>query len=102
VKGTIHWVSIRHAQPLETRLYDRLFTVPDPEADETRAFTDFLNPGSLRCVNAWGEPSLAELLPGETVQFERLAYFCADRRHSRPGAPVMNRTVTLKDSRGKT
>ncbi|MGI6100446.1 MAG: glutamine--tRNA ligase/YqeY domain fusion protein [Lentisphaerae bacterium] len=101
VRGTIHWVSIRHAQPLETRLYDRLFTVPDPEADESRHFTEFLNPDSLRCVNAWGEPSLTELLPGETVQFERLAYFCADLRLSRPGQPVMNRTVTLKEARGK-
>jgi len=101
VRGTIHWVSIRHAQPLETRLYDRLFSVPDPEADESRHFTEFLNPDSLRCVNAWGEPSLTELLPGETVQFERLAYFCADLRLSRPGQPVMNRTVTLKEARGK-
>ena len=101
VRGTIHWVSIRHAQPLETRLYDRLFTVPDPEADESRHFTEFLNPDSLRCVNAWGEPSLTELLPGETVQFERLAYFCADLRLSRPGQPVMNRTVTRTEARGK-
>ena len=98
VKSTIHWVSIQHAQPLETRLYDRLFTVADPEADEARPFTDFLNPASLICTNAWGEPALTELLPGETVQFERLGYFCADPRLSRPGAPVMNRTVTLKDT----
>ncbi|MDD5707786.1 MAG: glutamine--tRNA ligase/YqeY domain fusion protein [Kiritimatiellae bacterium] len=98
VKGTLHWVSARHAQPAETRLYDRLFTVPDPEADDTRAFTDFLNPASLRTVTAWVEPALLETLPGEGVQFERLGYFCADTRHSRPGAPVFNRTVTLKDS----
>ena len=88
----------RHAQPLETRLYDRLFTVPDPEADETRAFTELINPASLICTTAWGEPALAELLPGETVQLERLGYFCADQRLSRPGAPVLNRTVTLKDA----
>jgi glutaminyl-tRNA synthetase len=98
VKATLHWVSIRHAQPLETRIYDRQFTVADPEADETRPFTDFINPDSLKCTTAWGEPALTELLPGETVQFERLAYFCADTRLSRPGVPVMNRTVTLKDS----
>ncbi len=98
VKATLHWVSIRHAQPLETRIYDRLFTVADPEADETRPFTDFINPDSLKCTTAWGEPELNELLPGETVQFERLAYFCADTRLSRPGVPVLNRTVTLKDS----
>jgi glutaminyl-tRNA synthetase len=98
VKGTIHWVSLRHAQPAETRLYDRLFTVPDPEADEARPFTDFLNPDSLRMATAWCEPALLETLPGAVVQFERLGYFCADSRLSRPGAPVFNRTVTLKDS----
>jgi glutaminyl-tRNA synthetase len=98
VKSTIHWVSRRHAQPLETRLYDRLFTVPDPEADDSRPFTDFINPASLVCTNAWGEPALTDLLPGETVQLERIGYFSADPRLSRPGAPVLNRTVTLKDA----
>jgi glutaminyl-tRNA synthetase len=98
VRSTIHWVSARHAQPAETRLYDRLFTVPDPEADASRPFTDFLDPGSLRSVTAWCEPALMETLPGECVQFERLGYFCADTRLSRPGAPVFNRAATLKES----
>ena len=98
VKGTIHWVSARHAVPLDARLYDRLFTVPDPEADETRPFTDFLNPDSAKTVTALCEPSVKDLRPLETVQFERLAYFCADSRDSAPGRPVLNRVVTLKDS----
>ena len=101
VKGTIHWVSARHAIELEARLYDRLFTVPDPEADETRPFTDFLNPDSLKTAKAYCEPALAELKPGERIQLERLAYFTADTRASQPGAPVLNRTVTLKDSWAK-
>ena len=100
VKGTIHWVSARHAVEVPARLYDRLFTVPDPEADETKSFTDFLNPESLKEVTAFCEPSVAELKPGERVQFERLAYFVADKELSQPGKPVMNRTVTLKDSWG--
>ena len=98
MKGTIHWVSARHAVPLDARLYDRLFTVPDPEADETRPFTDFLNPDSAKTVTALCEPSVKDLRPLETVQFERLAYFCADSRDSAPGRPVLNRVVTLKDS----
>lgn len=100
VKGTIHWVSARHAVEVEARLYDRLFSVPDPEADGTRPFTDFLNPGSLKTATAFCEPSVADLEPGDRVQFERLGYFVADTKLSRPGAPVMNRTVTLKDSWG--
>ena len=101
VKGTIHWVSAAHAVPVEARLYDRLFTVPDPEADETRPFTDFLNPDSLRTATALCEPAVAELKPGERIQLERLAYFTADALDSREGAPVLNRTVTLKDSWAK-
>ena len=87
--------------PLEARLYDRLFTVPDPEADETRPFTDFINPDSGKAVTAWCEPAVAELKPLERIQLERLAYFCADSRLSVPGKPVLNRTVTLKDSWAK-
>ena len=100
VKGTIHWVSARHAVEVEARLYDRLFTVPDPEADETRPFTDFLNPDSLKTATAFCEPSVADLKAGDRVQFERLAYFVADTKLSQPGKPVMNRTATLKDSWG--
>ncbi len=98
VKSTIHWVSARHALSLPVRLYDRLFSVADPEADESRPFTDFLNPESLLEVVAWGEPALAETPPGSVVQFERLGYFCCDTGLSQPGAPVFNRTVTLKDT----
>jgi glutaminyl-tRNA synthetase len=98
VKGTIHWVSAAHAVPLAIRLYDRLFTVPDPMADEARDFVEFLNPDSLKTVTAYGEPALAAALPGQTFQFERVGYFCADTRESAPGKPVFNRTVTLKDS----
>ncbi len=101
VKGTIHWVSARHAVPVEARLYDRLFTVPDPEADETRPFTDFLNPDSLKTATALCEPAVAGLEPGGRIQLERLGYFAADTRDSKPGAPVLNRTVTLKDSWSK-
>ena len=101
VKGTIHWVSAKDAVPVKTRLYDRLFTVPDPEADETKPFTDFLNPASLVETTAFCEPSVAELKPGERIQLERLGYFSADLRDSAPGAPVLNRTVTLKDSWAK-
>jgi len=98
IKGTIHWVSAAHAVPLEVRLYDRLFTVPDPLADGSRDFTDFLNPESLKTVTAWVEPALAQAQPGERFQFERIGYFCADTVDSRPGKPVFNRTATLKDS----
>ncbi len=101
VKGTIHWVSAKHAVKLEARLYDRLFTVADPEADDSKQFTDFLNPDSLKVTTAYCEPAIAELKAGERIQLERLAYFAADSRDSKPGAPVLNRTVTLKDSWAK-
>lgn len=98
IKGTIHWVSARHALKLEARLYDRLFTVPSPEEDETRPFTDFLNPGSLAVKEAYCEPALSSLEPGTAIQLERIGYFTADSRDSVPGRPVLNRTATLKDS----
>ncbi len=101
VKGTIHWVSAKFAVPVHARLYDRLFTVPDPEGDETHAFTDYLNPNSLAETTAYCEPAVAELRPGERIQLERLAYFCADEFLSQPSQPVLNRTVTLKDSWAK-
>jgi glutaminyl-tRNA synthetase len=101
VRGTIHWVSARHAQPLEVRLYDRLFTVADPMADESRDFTTLLNPDSMQVVTAQAEPALATAAPGDGFQFERLGYFCADLYDSKHGAAVFNRTTTLKDSWGK-
>ena len=103
VKATIHWVSAEHAKTVEARLYDRLFRVEAPDvAPEGGTFLDNLNPGSLKVLeNVKVEPSLAELRPGDKVQFERVGYFCVDTRFSRPGAPVFNRTVTLKDEWAK-
>jgi len=101
VKGTIHWVSVRHAKPVEMRLYDRLFTVPNPMGDELYPFTDFLNPDSLKTITGYIEPALLDAKAGEHFQFERVGYFCADSRASKPGAPVFNRTVALRDSWGK-
>jgi glutaminyl-tRNA synthetase len=97
VKGTIHWVSAQHAVDAEVRIYDRLFLSPDPGEGGRDPLTD-LNPNSLeRVVNCKVEPSLALASPGARFQFERLGYFCMDA-DSRPGAPVFNRTVTLKDA----
>ncbi|HEY1053365.1 MAG TPA: glutamine--tRNA ligase/YqeY domain fusion protein [Prosthecobacter sp.] len=99
-KGIIHWVSARHAMDAEVRVYDRLFTVETPDADagEDGDFTQFLNPGSLEIIShAKLEPSLKEAAPGSHWQFERVGYFYADPIDSKPGAPVFNRTVTLKD-----
>ena len=104
VKGIIHWVSARHAIDAEVRLYDRLFTVeqPDEASGESGDFTQFLNAASLEVLShAKLEPSLRDAEPGAHYQFERVGYFVADRVHSRPGAPVFNRTVALKDSWAK-
>jgi glutaminyl-tRNA synthetase len=101
VRGTIHWVSTRHAVKLPVRLYDRLFSVPDPDGDATRDFREFLNPDSCQETACFAEPALAETPAGEVVQFERLGYFCADSVESKPGAPVFNRTSTLRDSWSK-
>jgi glutaminyl-tRNA synthetase len=100
VKGTIHWVAAHAALDAEVRLYDRLFTVERPDADPSgRDFKAFLNPGSLELRRGCKlEPGLAAAAPGDTVQFERLGYFVADCVDSRPGAPVFNRVVTLRDT----
>ena len=98
VKGTIHWVDAATAVPAEVRLYDRLFTVPDPLRDGPERFLDYMNRDSLKTGTAYVEPALAAAAPGERFQFERTGYFVADTRDSKPGAPVFNRTVTLKDS----
>jgi glutaminyl-tRNA synthetase len=102
VRGTIHWVSAAHAEPAEVRLYDVLFSVENPmDAPEGADYLASLNPRSLEVVRgAWLEPSLAGAAPGTRVQFERLGYFCADP-DTRSGAPVWNRTVTLRDSWAK-
>ncbi len=98
VWGVVHWVAAAQAVPAEVRLYDRLFTVPRPEeADGDLA--DHLNPDSLQVVTgAVLEPSLADAEPGSRWQLERVGYFVVDAQDSRPGAPVLNRIVTLRDS----
>ena len=100
VKSTIHWVSAAHALPAEVRLYDHLFTKPDPGDDEDAAnWKAALNPKSLETVtDARVEPSLAGATPGSRWQFERTGYFCADPVDSAPGRLVFNRTVTLRDT----
>jgi glutaminyl-tRNA synthetase len=100
VKGTIHWVSAAHAIDAEVRLYDRLFTVEEPDG-EGRDFKQFLNPNSLEVLTAKVEPCMAQADPAQRYQFERMAYFCADPRDSKPGKPVLNRTITLKDTWAK-
>jgi glutaminyl-tRNA synthetase len=102
VKSTLHWVSAEHALEAEVRLYDSLFTVPDPEGTgEGRDFTDFLNPNSLEVLKSCRvEPALAEGAPGFRCQLERQGYFCVDP-DSRGGRLVLNRTVTLRDSWAK-
>ena len=99
VKGTIHWVSAEHAVDAEVRLYDRLFTEPEPEA--AGDFLECLNADSLKVVTGKLEPSLAELFPGERVQFERLGYFTPDAKDTASGKPVFNRIVGLRDSWAK-
>jgi glutaminyl-tRNA synthetase len=98
VKGTIHWVSASHCVDAEVRLYDRLFTVPEPAAEED--FLKVLNARSLEKVSAKLESTLASAQPGECVQFERLGYFTPDAVESRPDRLVFNRTITLKDTWG--
>jgi glutaminyl-tRNA synthetase len=99
VKSTIHWVSAAHAMGAEVRIYDNLFTKEDPnDVEEDKSWTSNLNPNSLEVIgDAKLEPSLANATAGSNYQFERLGYFSLDR-DSKPGAPVFNRTVALKDT----
>ena len=108
VKGNLHWVSAQQAYMTQVRLYDRLFAHPTPGArregdapELERDFKDDLNPHSLTTVQAAMEPSLKQAQPEDRFQFERHGYFVADLKDSQPGAPVFNRTVTLKDSWAK-
>ena len=94
VKSTIHWVSAQHAVPAEIRLYDRLFTVENPDSD---SFKEFLNPDSLEVLDAYVEPSMANAEAGYLLQFERQGYFCVDQ-DTTPGKLVINRTVPLRDT----
>jgi glutaminyl-tRNA synthetase len=102
IKGTIHWVSARHAAPARVRLYDALFTPRAPEeVEEGCDYKKNMNPASLETLNAYCEPGLKNAAPGSRFQFERLGYFYTDPKDSKPGAPVFNRTVTLRDTWGK-
>jgi glutaminyl-tRNA synthetase len=108
VKGNLHWVSVAQAYAAEIRLYDRLFKVPAPGSrregdapDLERNFLDDLNLESRQSITAQLEASLKDAKPEERFQFERHGYFVADRVDSKPGMPVFNRAVTLKDSWGK-
>ena len=99
VKGTLHWVSARHALPAEVRLYEPLFTAPIPGREHD--FLEDIDKASLEVLNAcMVEPSLAEAVLGKAVQFERQGYFCIDP-DSRPDALVFNRTIGLRDSWAK-
>jgi glutaminyl-tRNA synthetase len=95
VKGTLHWVSIEHAYDAEVRLYDHLFTTPEPDKDELE---NMLNPDSLKVITAKAEPGLKEADPGQYFQFLRQGYFCVDSVDSKKGKPVFNKTVGLRDS----
>ncbi|RMG17006.1 MAG: glutamine--tRNA ligase/YqeY domain fusion protein [Deltaproteobacteria bacterium] len=98
VKGVLHWVSAEHAADAEVRLYDRLFTHPHPAADPERDFRDFLNPDSLRVVQAKVEPFLKGALAEQRFQFERIGYFFVDPVDSEEGRPVFNRIIGLRDT----
>jgi len=102
VKATMHWVSVPHALRVEVRLYDRLFSVEDPEAStDGKTFLDHLNPGSLEVLrNCQAEATLKDAAVSARFQFERIGYFCVDP-DSRPGGLVFNRTVSLRDTWAK-
>ena len=96
VKGTLHWVSAKHAIPVDIRIYDRLFTTPQPDAEKEIDFMEYINPESLKTVQGFAEPSLKDAEIGENYQFQRIGYFTKDR-DSTAEKLVFNRTVTLKD-----
>jgi len=102
VKGTIHWVSVKHAVEVETRLYDKLFLPENPEdVAEGEDFRSNLNPDSLKITTTFAEPFIKNMKPLDKVQFERVGYFCVDS-DSTPGKPVLNKTVGLKGAWQKT
>ena len=100
VKGTLHWVSAKHAIEAEVRLFDRLFSDPEPAGHKDKSPIDFLNPDSLKVITGYVEPSLANAKPLDQVQFQRLGYFNVDP-DSTPEKLVFNRTVTLRDNWSK-
>ncbi|MFS4431060.1 glutamine--tRNA ligase/YqeY domain fusion protein [Chryseobacterium sp. GVT01B] len=97
VKGTLHWVSAKHAIPVEVRIYNQLFTVEQPDAEKDVDFLNFINPESMATVKGFVEPSLKDVAVGEPLQFQRIGYFTKDQ-DSTDETMVFNRTVTLKDS----
>ncbi len=98
VRGTIHWVDVNNCADVEVRLYDRLFSDPEPDSGD-RDFIECLNPDSLKILSGCkAEKALEQVKPHDTFQFLRLGYFTVDSRNSRPGYPVFNRSVALKDS----
>jgi glutaminyl-tRNA synthetase len=100
VKGTLHWVSVKHALEAEVRLYDRLFTDESPDTHKDKDFMEFINPDSLEVITGCLEPSLKEAQIGDRVQFQRLGYFCVDLDSSQEKL-VFNRTVGLRDTWAK-
>jgi glutaminyl-tRNA synthetase len=100
VKGTLHWVSVKHAIEAEIRLYDRLFTDESPDTHKDKDFMEFVNPDSLEIITGYLEPSLKEAKVEDRVQFQRLGYFCVDRDTTSEKL-VFNRTVGLRDSWAK-
>lgn len=103
VKGVIHWVSVKHAVKAEVRLYDRLFTHPNPDgAKEGKDYTDYINADALRTLtHCYVEQNLADANPGDAFQFEREGYFCLDPTHTSGDKLIFNRTVTLRDTWAK-
>ncbi|SMO75341.1 glutaminyl-tRNA synthetase [Chryseobacterium rhizoplanae] len=97
VKGTLHWVSAKHAIPVEVRIYNQLFTVEQPDAEKDVDFLNFINPESMAIVKGFAEPSLKDVAVGEPLQFQRIGYFTKDQDSTDTNF-VFNRTVTLKDS----
>ncbi|UWX60962.1 glutamine--tRNA ligase/YqeY domain fusion protein [Chryseobacterium oranimense] len=97
VKGTLHWVSATHAIPVDVRIYEKLFTVEQPDAEKDVDFLNFINPESVNVIKGFAEPSLKDVAVGEPLQFQRIGYFTKDQDSTADNL-VFNRTVTLKDS----
>jgi glutaminyl-tRNA synthetase len=97
VKGTLHWVSAKHAIPVDVRIYENLFTVEQPDAEKDVDFLSFINPESVKTIQGFAEPNLKEVAVGEPLQFQRIGYFTKDQDSTDTNL-VFNRTVTLKDS----
>ncbi len=100
VKGTLHWVSVAHAEKAEVRMYDRLFTDEAPDGHKDKDFMEFINPDSLNVIEAFVEPSLKDAKPLDRFQFQRLGYYCVDKDSTQEKL-VFNRTVALRDSWAK-